>query len=67
VAICLFDVIVASNVSKFKKKIIFLYFFKCVDILPIFVDVLAINTKQCFLDPWQSFRRYDFCNFVYNK
>jgi hypothetical protein len=60
VAICLFDAIVALNVSKIKKKRIFLYFFKFTDILPMFM-------KRCFLDLDDFFTETIFVTLVANS
>jgi hypothetical protein len=66
VAICLFDAIVVLNVSKIKKKRIFLYFFKFADILLMFCRCFGDFYETMFSGPRRFFRRNDFCNTAWN-
>jgi hypothetical protein len=62
VAICLFDAIVALNVSKKKKNEYFCIFLSLSIYCRCFGDVLRNETM--FSGPRRFFRRYDFCNTV---
>ena len=62
VAICLFDAIVALNVSKVKKKWIFLYFFKFAEFLPSFCRSFAEFDETLFSGPRRVVRRDEFYN-----
>jgi hypothetical protein len=59
VAICLFDAIVALNVSKIKKKNEYFCIFLS---LPIYCRCFADFYETMFSGPRRFFRRNDFCN-----
>ena len=59
---CLFDVLIALDVQKIEKKRIFLYFFKFVDILPIFSDTFLRFSDTLFSGPCRYIRCDDICN-----